>query len=133
MNTIKYSYQLLILIAWGLGVGLLFATIHDRQLAGVIAGVFFILIPLIMLVSELRSAARHWYQLASVAIFLVFSALPIFCLRIFNWGTDFNELSLFGVTGPQFHKSSNILYFIMIATTAYAWYSTSRSSQKNQH
>lgn len=121
MNSIKYSYQLLILVLWVIGVGLLFRFSPDRQMAGAIAGVIFVAIPLVLLVSELRQAQRHWYQLVAVGVFLVVSALPIFLLRIFNWGTDFNELSLLGVTGPQLHKLSNVLYLAMMATTAFCW------------
>ena len=91
-------------------------------MAGAIAGLVFIAIPLVLLTSELRLPKKHWYQLTTVGIFLVGSALPIFLLRITNWGTDFNELSLLGITGPELHKSSNILYIVMIISTAYCCY-----------
>lgn len=128
MNSIKYSYQLLILILWVIGVGLLFKFSPDRQVAGAIAGVVFIGIPLVLLASELRQPRKHWYQLVTVGVFLVVSALPIFLLRVLNWGTDFNELSLLGVTGPQLHKLSNVLYIAMIVTTAYCWYKTRKQT-----
>lgn len=128
MNSIKYSYQLLILILWVVGVGLLFKFSPDRQVAGAIAGLFFIGIPLVLLVSELRQAHKHWYQLVTVGVFLIVSALPIFLLRVLNWGTEFNDLSLLGITGPQLHKLSNVLYIAMIVTTAYCWYKSRKQA-----
>lgn len=124
MSTIKYSRQLLILVLWVVGVGLLFKFSPDKQTAGALAGVVFIAIPILLLISELKRPQKHWYQLVTLGIFLVGSALPIFLLRVLNWGTDFNELSLLGVTGPQLHKLSNGLYIAMIVTTAYCWYKT---------
>lgn len=124
MTSIKYSYQFLILILWVVGVGLLFKFSPDRQVAGAMAGIVFIGIPLVLLASELRRSPKHMYQVVTVSVFLLLSALPIFLLRVLNWGTDFNELSLLGVTGPQLHKLSNVLYIAMIVTTACCWYQT---------
>jgi hypothetical protein len=59
---------------------------------------------------------QKWIRIAGVQ-FLLFAVLPITILRILSWNADFNESSLFGVSGRQWHASSNISFLIMLVVT----------------
>ena len=116
---LTYLAQLIVLIIWVFVVGALFMLMPDKRVAGALAGVGFLVIPIILIKSELKKAQTSKLQIATAAIFLVCSALPIFLLRVLNWETDFQQLSLFGLSADFLHKSSNVLYFFMVAAVAW--------------
>ena len=130
MKKINYRNQLIILFVWILVVGLLFSTIADKPLAGVIAGTGFNIIPVLFLWAELKKKPRYGLHILTLLLFLVLSALPIFILRIFNWGIDFKQLSLFGISSDFLHRSSNIIYFFMIISAAIGFYREKKSLSK---
>jgi hypothetical protein len=126
LKTPQYKFQLICFIVWIFVVILLFKFISERQVAAAIAGSGFIILPTFCLMQELRTRRNRVY-LGTLIIFLVFSALPIFLLRIFNWGVDFNTLSLFGVEAQTMHKYSNYLYMLMVLACGYQFYLVKRS------
>jgi hypothetical protein len=90
-----------------------FIPVKDK--AAVVAGTLFLLSTIFILVYESRfpgaaKRATFWGAL----LFLVASAIPIFSLRVFHWGTPFNQLSLFGIPGPRLHEFSNYLFLILV-------------------
>lgn len=128
---IKYSYQVAALTFWLLVVGALFTLIDEKQVAGLFAGLGFIFLPGAFFVGECKSTSSPIVHRISLLCFLLFSALPIFFLRVLNWGTPFAELTLFGMSGPELHRQSNILYVIMLLTAAYAWWKCKQASNAN--
>jgi hypothetical protein len=99
----------------------LFRFIEDKQIAATIAGTLFVLLPLIMMILEYRRAGfseKLWF-VGALQFWLLF-AMPIFCLRIFNWGVPFENLSIFGVGGPLLHQWSSKSYLVMMLITW--WY-----------
>ncbi len=129
MNAINYSKQLFILILWAIGVGFVFKLVENRQVAGLIAGIVFILIPIFFLWLECRKKIIQYFYVLLLSIFLIFSAIPIFLLRILNWGTDFKELSLLGVSAELLHRSSTFLYILIMLAAAYLWWNQSKSTK----
>ncbi|GIL16385.1 MAG: hypothetical protein BroJett040_01360 [Oligoflexia bacterium] len=96
-------------------VMVIFRSVSDRQVAGIIAGLLFLLAPSIVIWNEYRMGT--WKKQASFwgsLCFLVFSALPIFILRVTNYGQPFEELSVLGVTGPMLHKFSNYFFIVLL-------------------
>lgn len=118
MPNISYKTQSFILIVWILVVMALFRFISDRQVAASIAGLGFIVLPTLFLYSEFRSYKRilHIFVLG---IFLIAAAMPIFLLRVLNWGSDFSSLDLFGIPATGLHKASNYLYLLMLCSAVY--------------
>jgi hypothetical protein len=47
-------------------------------------------------------------------IFLVCSAIPVFLLRVSNWGVEFSEVTFMGLTGAEMHKVSNYFFILML-------------------
>lgn len=113
-----FTLPVILLLAWIPSVIIIFATISDRKIAGVIAGIGFLTIPLINIYYERFADAPNSIRLFRVffsALFWLVSAMPIFLLRIFNWEKSLEETSLFGLlSGRELHSLSNGLYIIML-------------------
>lgn len=97
-------------------VMLTFRLIPDRKIAATVAGILFVLGPILMVRSHRRlpwrpGPDRLWW--AAVAQFVLLFAIPILGLRLLFWETPFEELRFFGVPGPQWHRLANTSYLIM--------------------
>ncbi len=121
MKSKVYLYQFLVLLFWIVIVILLFKFISEKQVAAVFAGVGFILWPTLIFAYEWNQKPREKIYLGILAIFLVANALPLFLLRVLNWGADFSSLSLFGIPATRFHATSNILYLLVMASCAFCF------------
>jgi len=110
-------------------VMLIFKLIQDRQTAALVAGSLFLLSPMIALTLEWR-ANQSWRSIAAAGaiLFFVGAAVPIFGLRIANWGEPFDQLSLFGISGQVWHKASNGLFLLMLV--GQAWGSFQQKKKK---
>ena len=113
-----HGLTLVLLVLNIVSVVMLFRLVPDRQLAGYIAGTLFVLMGLWVTISEFKMgrglrSVSFWAGL----VFLVFSALPILGIRALNPGVPFDELSVFGVPGPQLHVISNGTFMLMITAT----------------
>ena len=117
---ISYRNQIIILVLWILVVTALFKFISDRQIAAVIAGLGFIFTALIFLISELKNK-KNPFHIFTLIIFLTFSAVPIFGLRVLNWGVEFDSLNLFGIEAHFLHKISSYMYMLMMISAAYCF------------
>ncbi len=117
-----YLYQMEIFIIWIVAVILLFKFVPSKQIAGAIAGFGFVLWPSLFFVFELKQPLKDKIYMTILAVFLLANALPIFLLRIFNWGTDFSELSLLGIPANRFHGVSNVVYLVMMFMSAWLYF-----------
>lgn len=98
-------------------VVLIFRNIQDRRLAGLIAGGLFILSASSVALYEFRfGSALKSFSFWGSLCFLLFSAFPIFFLRISKWNEDFSQVSLFGLQGPQLHQMGNLLFLLALIT-----------------
>lgn len=126
MRFISYRNQCTILILWIFVVLGLFRFISDRQIAAFFTGAGFIFFPIWFLYSEIinQKSKIHIFVLC---MFLLCSALPIFLLRITNWGANFAGLNielslgygLLKISAVQLHKYSNYLYILMLGSAIY--------------
>ena len=121
----KYLTQFFILFVWIVIVVLLFKFIPEKQVAAVIAGAGFILWPAFFIIAEIKNR-KNWGHVFILGFFLVTNALPIFFLRVLNWGVEFSELSLFGIPAQSLHSVSNILYFAVMASCLFYFVKTKR-------
>lgn len=127
IKCITYKTQLIIFVLWIFCVMGLFKFIPDRQVAALFTGGGFIILPTLFLISEFKSEKNKFYIFV-LSLFLIFSALPIFLLRVLNWGVEFASLDLFGIPASIMHKYSNYLYILMIFAVIYRIYKTRKKS-----
>lgn len=131
MPEVGYRTQIIILSVWILVVMLLFRLMPDRQVAATLAGIGFVLWPVLFLVSEyLRRPALNTSHIIVLGVFLLFCALPILLLRVLNWGVPFDQLSFMGIPGPVIHKASNYIYILMLVSAIYHYVRTRRQAAK---
>lgn len=103
------------LLLWIPVVGLLFATIPEKKIASLVAGVGFLILPLLVLNSEFAKAEQKSRAvILFTGVFFIFSALPIFLLRVLNWSREFSELSILGIPADYLHRSANFLYLLVV-------------------
>lgn len=101
----------------------LFKIITDRQVAATGAGLLFVLMPLgvvFFLNRHKVPTGLLWYFF--LVQFWGLFAVPIFLLRIMNWGVSFDQLSILGIPGPVLHQWSSKSYIMMmVGTCLQAW------------
>lgn len=106
---------LVALLLWIPVVGLLFATIPEKKVASVVAGSGFLILPLLILFAEFfAKEEKSKIVIFFTTVFFLFSALPIFLLRVLNWSQDFSELSIIGIPAEFMHRTANFLYLLMV-------------------
>lgn len=111
----RYRNYILVQLLVVVFVILIFKVMPEKQPASVVASFLFIGSALGVLRYEFKFPNPYRrFSVWAVIIFLTVSAIPIFLLRIFNWGVDFNELTLLGLTGAQMHKVSNYFFILML-------------------
>lgn len=119
---LDYLSELFIYLVWGVCVFAIFSLIESKQVAGSVAGVGFLVLPMFFLFQECKQPYRKSILHIGVLLsFLILSVLPIILIRVFNYGVDFNTLSLFGLPAQQIHRYSNLIYFLMMASAFYHW------------
>lgn len=125
--TLNFRSLLILLIVWMPVVGLLFALIPDKKVASVIAGTGFVILPLLVLVSEFKKSQKNKFVVLAALVFFLCSSLPIFSLRLLNWDRDFKELSFLGIPTDVLHRASNGLYVLMLIAVGIAFYKEKKS------
>ena len=117
-----YLSELVAYFIWGICVFAIFTLIKNKQVAGSVAGVGFLFLPLFFLVQEFKQPTRKSKLHMSVLLsFLVLSVAPIILLRIFNYDIDFNTLSVFSFSAQKIHRYSNLIYLLMMVSAFYHW------------
>jgi hypothetical protein len=117
-----YLSELVVYFLWGICVFAIFSLIESKQVAGSVAGMGFLVLPLFFLFQECKQPYRKSkLHIGMLLSFLILSVLPIILIRVFNYGVDFNSLSLFGLPAQQIHKYSNLIYLLIMASAFYHW------------
>ncbi len=120
MKKISYKVQVIALVVWIVVVLCIFKFVPNKQVAGLFAGIGFLILPILFLVTELKGEKNNLHKV-SLIIFLVFTALPIFLVRITTWGEDFSTTDFYGVPSVFLHRLANFLYLGMLASAIYHW------------
>lgn len=120
MKKISYKVQVIALVAWIVMVLCLFRIVPNKQVAGLVAGFGFLMLPSLFLVNEFNGGRNHLHKVTLI-IFLAFTALPIFVVRIATWGEDFSTTDFFGVPSMLLHRLANFLYLCVLASAIYHW------------
>ena len=120
MKKISYKVQVIALVVWIVMVLCLFKFVPNKQVAGLFAGFGFLILPILLLVNEFKGEKSRLHM-ASLIIFLVFTALPILLVRVTTWGEDFSTTDFYGVPSMFLHRLANFLYLGMVASAIYHW------------
>lgn len=126
-NLFRLRFRIYLFLNGGLVLAVmgLFASIPEKQVAALFAGSLFILSPVLILGNEIRLVRKaglgvlSWACAIGCLQFLLLSALPVFLLRVLNWGIAFDALSIAGVSGPVLHKLSNYSFLLMLVCFAF--------------
>ena len=115
----------LLFLAEAIVVGLviaIFRIIENRIVAGAVAGSVFVLLGA-LIVGLVWSKGGRWKALSLYAgsVHLFWVALPLLITRMMNTSMPFDSMYVWGLPGPVFHKISNYVYLVMMATTAVDW------------
>jgi hypothetical protein len=86
-----------------------------KEKAALVAGTLFLLSTAFIIGYELKFPAAYkratfWGAL----LFLIVGAIPIFALRVMNWGVPFDQLSMLGIPAAKLHEFSNYLFLILV-------------------
>ncbi len=92
-----------------------FKVVPDKKWASVLTSLLFISVPSAIAYWEARFEGykRRPSYWGSV-FFLVFSALPIFLMRLIFWDMPFDQIEVLGVTGTWMHQASNMVFMLMM-------------------
>lgn len=108
---------------------LIFKIPAEKPLLSIFANAIFMIVGLITL---LYRGKGKILILISGLQFLFTAVIPISILRILSWGKDFNNTSLLGLTGAQWHSYSNYSYlFLLLGTSICCFKFIRKSNSKN--
>lgn len=92
-----------------------FRFIADKRMASVLATSCFLLGSAVVIFSEGVAGWRaKSLSLISTIVFALGFIAPVIALRILSWEGSFEEQTIFGLTGAQFHRASNYAFLIML-------------------
>lgn len=102
--------------------GVLFSVLPSKLVAGGLAGLYFVGSGLFMLYRAVQWP-RHWSSLVwyvlLVHVFVI--SLPMLLGRFFNSDIPFEQLHIMGLSGPQFHQVSSIVFSGLMLATVIDW------------
>ena len=103
-------------IAWA---GAMFSVLESKLVAGALAGGYFVISGLAMLVMANRWPDK-WKSVTWYVLFLhVFGvSIPMLTSRFAQMTVTFDEVRIFGISGPVFHQISSLVFGLLMAATA---------------
>lgn len=110
---------------------LLFKFIEPKQLASLFAASMFITCSMLPIWGELKNKTKTSFVFISSIGFLFLFSLPMIIVRVANYGTDFSQLHVGPLSGPEFHKYSNYGFMILLASAVIDFILIKRTAQKS--
>jgi hypothetical protein len=96
----------------------LFANLESKLLAGGLAGGYFVVTGLFMIWRASRWTEKWksltWYWLIA-HVFLI--SLPMLISRFMQMQTQFTDVRILGIAGPEFHNLSTAVFSVLILAT----------------
>lgn len=113
----RYRNYLSIQVFVFVGVMTSFQVIADRAIAALVASALFFLGSFTILwIEQKHPGFFKRPSFLMTAAFLFFFVIPIFLMRVLNWGQEFATIEYFGVTGKMLHETSSKFFVVMLAT-----------------
>ena len=112
-----YLFILIAQILAGLNAGLSFSLLESRYLAALWAGSVFLILGCAIVVVLWRKrrwqSVLFWVALIHVLVF----SIPLLGSRILDPATPFENMTFWGIAGPEFHQLSTQFYGFFIVVT----------------
>ncbi|MGE3975154.1 MAG: hypothetical protein AB7F59_11575 [Bdellovibrionales bacterium] len=92
----------------------------DRQIAGLLAGSLFSFLGIFIGLKLVKTrvflkTATFWW----LFVYMFYSVIPMLLTRLKNWDSDFEQIQIWGMMGPEFHQISERIYLILIFATLF--------------
>ncbi len=114
----KFLMFLVLEVLLTLAVIIIFKTIEDRSIAGVIAGSLFLSFGFFIIYSLTQTKFyMRAFSFYGALVHLGMGAIPLLATRLMNWGIPHEELLILGVPAPIFHKIAEKIFVILILCT----------------
>lgn len=98
----------------------IFKVIENRVWAGATAGAVFVALGVFVVAPALRDPGyRKRPTFAVGCVHLFFASLPLMITRLLNRGLEFQDVRVWGLPGPVFHRVSTGIYVVLILATVY--------------
>ena len=108
---------------------LLFSTFESRLVAGALAGGFFVISGLFMILRAYTWTGKWrslcWYALL-VHVFGI--SIPMVTMRFLQSGLGFESVRIWGIEGPVFHRLSGMVFVILVTATLTDWWRTHKKA-----
>jgi hypothetical protein len=97
---------------------LIFKLIEEKRVAGLVAGVFFLSLTVGLFLFLRRGKnsqmlGTSWFAL----LFLALVAVPMVYKRATNFDLPFEQIEIWGISGPEFHRLSERVFLILVVMT----------------
>ena len=113
-----FIFEVLVIIA----VPLLFKWIEPIKIAALFAGGLFVLLGLTVILGCLKYKSLRRSPLMFLGLVHLFAlSLPMLGLRIYHFDKNFEQISIFGMAGPDYHRYSVWIFMAMLIATIYEW------------
>ncbi len=113
--------------------GLSFKFIESRFSAGMVAGAFFIISGFYMLLKAWAWRDRlKAFIIPPLFTHLFLISIPIMVVRLLNRDVNFEELTVWGVPGPMFHRISTNVFAVLILATIVDWLRSPQASRRKR-
>lgn len=105
----------LVAIVWA---GAVFSIFESRLLAGAMAGGYFAGFGLYMLWRLFKvSHTRRFLSLYPLLVHIFVISLPMLAFRFYQYQAAFEDVKIWGLEGPVFHRLSTTVFSLLIAAT----------------
>jgi hypothetical protein len=99
---------------------LIFRVLEPKVIAAMWAGGVFVLLGLVLLLlGIINPLFRKTVTFPVALVHLFATSLPMLILRIIHYGEPFENVTIFGLQGPQFHHVSEVVYLVLLVATAF--------------
>jgi hypothetical protein len=99
---------------------MIFRLVPEKFVAGMVGGICFVSLGIGIGFQCRRSVRLRWSATFLAAMMHLFlTSLPLMLTRMMNYGTDFSEIRVLGLSGPTFHSFSSAVYMILILATVF--------------
>ena len=113
-----YFYRLLAELFVIVLVPVIFHFVTNRLHAGIIAGSIFIALGFYVIWPGIQNAVgRRALSFWAGCLHLSISAFPLFLTRLMQADSKFEDVRILGMSGPDFHRFSTVIYSLMLVAT----------------
>jgi hypothetical protein len=115
MSVKTWILGIVLVLLGGANAGLVFSMIESRYTAALVAGGGFVIVGL-YLIALVWGHQRpfSWWTFYTSHLHLLVVSLPMIGVRVMNPGVAFENLTVLGLPGPDFHQYSTFFYQFML-------------------